>query len=72
MPCRSRVAAASEELSLLADMLDEPGPVAAGGVAEAWLLVTDGTGPLFNPHARATLRAGAARAARELHASLSL
>jgi hypothetical protein len=72
MPYRSRVMAASEELSLLADMLDEPGPVAAGGVAEVWLLLTDGTGPLYNPHTDASLRAGAARAARELRSSVGL
>ncbi len=65
-PDRRRVAAASEELRTLADTLDDPGPVAASGVAQAWILLTDGTGPLYNPWSRTTLRAGAARAAREL------
>ena len=65
-PERSRVAAASAELTALADTLAEPGPVAATGVAQAWMLLTDGTGPLYNPDSRTSLRAGAARAAREL------
>lgn len=65
-PDRRRVAAASEELSALADTLAEPGPVAATGVAQAWILLTDGTGPLYNPDSRTSLRAGAARAVREL------
>lgn len=66
VPSRRGVTAAREELSLLADTLDDPGPVAAGGVAQAWMLLTDGTGPLYNPYHRISLRAGAARAAREL------
>jgi hypothetical protein len=65
-PDRRRVAAASEELGALADTLAEPGPVAATGVAQAWILLTDGTGPLYNPYSRTSLCAGAARAAREL------
>jgi hypothetical protein len=65
-PSRAGVTAAREQLSLLADTLDDPGPVAAGGVAQAWMLLTDGTGPLYNPYNRINLRAGAARAAREL------
>ena len=66
MPSRTRVRAAREELSRLADALDDPGPVAAGGVAQALLLLTDGTGPLYNPDSRASLCAGALRAASEL------
>jgi hypothetical protein len=63
---RARVTAAREELGLLADTLEDPGPVAARGVAQAWVLLTDGTGPLYNPYDRVGLRASAARAAREL------
>ncbi len=66
MPSRVSVTAAREELSLLADALDEPGPVAAGGVAQAALLLIDGTGPLYNPWSAKRLGAGAARAVREL------
>jgi hypothetical protein len=65
-PDRNGVEAARDELTALADGLTDPRPVAAHGVAQAWLLVTDGTGPLYNPCSRASLRAGAARAAREL------
>lgn len=66
LPSRTRVRAAREELNRLADALDDPGPVAAGGVAQALLLLTDGTGPLYNPDSRASLCAGAERAARDL------
>jgi hypothetical protein len=62
----ARVKAARDELSLLADTLEAPGPVTAGGVAQAWMLLTDGTGPLYNPYSRINLCAGAARATREL------
>ena len=65
-PDRRRVTAASDELSVLANTLAEPGPVAASGVAQAWILLTDGTGPLYNEYSRTSLCAGAARAVREL------
>ena len=65
-PDRRRVASASEELSALAETLEDPGPVAASGVAQAWILLTDGTGPLYNPYNRTSLRTGAARAATGL------
>lgn len=60
------VLAASRELSALADTLDDPGPVAARGVAQAWLLLTDGTGALYNSESRTTLASDAVRALREL------
>jgi hypothetical protein len=60
------VMAASRELSGLADTLDDPGPVAARGVAQAWLLLTDGTGPLYSPGTGERLSADAARAAQQL------
>jgi hypothetical protein len=66
VPSRAWVTGAREELTELADTLEDPGPVAAGGVAQAWLLLTDGTGPLYNPSSRMPLGAGAARARREL------
>jgi hypothetical protein len=71
-PDRVGIKAASEQLRLLADRLDQPGPVAARGVAKAWLLLTDGTGPLYNPHSRSTLREGIARATLELRPTVSL
>jgi hypothetical protein len=60
------VTAASGELAALADTLAKPGPVAASGVAQAWILLTDGTGPLYNANSRLSLCAGAARAAKAL------
>jgi hypothetical protein len=66
IPSQGSVWAAREELRRLADTLDDPGPVAAGGVAQARLLLTDGTGPLYNAASRSTLVGGAARAVREL------
>jgi hypothetical protein len=66
IPARSRVAAASDELSRLADTLSEPGPVAARGVAQTRILLTDGTGPLYNPGSAASVRASAASAAENL------
>jgi hypothetical protein len=68
IPNAPHVTAAAEELRLLADTLDEPGPVAAPGVAQALILLTDGTGPLYNPRSRISLRSGAARAATQLRA----
>jgi hypothetical protein len=63
---RGAVNAASHELRRLADTLDGPGPVAAPGVAQAWLLLTDGTGPLYSEHSRVALSARAAHAADQL------
>jgi len=65
-PNRAAVRAARDALSRLADILDDPGPVAAHGVAEAWLLVTDGASPLYNACASLPLSARAAQAASHL------
>ena len=65
-PDRRAVKSAATELHRLADTLEDPGPVAAQGVARAWLLLTDGTGPLYNVRSRTSLCASAARAARDL------
>jgi hypothetical protein len=69
MPVRPNpgtVKAATHELNELADTLDDPGPVTAHGVAQAWLLITDGTGPLYHPGSSEQLSDRAARAARQL------
>jgi hypothetical protein len=66
VPCCGRVAAAEGELGLLADTLADPGPVTARGVAQAWILLTDGTGPLYNPSSHESLRASAVGAAMNL------
>jgi hypothetical protein len=65
-PRLSQIIAASDDLTRLADALDRPGPVAARGVAQAWILLTDGTGPLYNTNSTANLRARAASAANHL------
>ena len=62
-PRRSQVIAAEDDLTRVADALARPGPVATRGVAQAWLLLTDGTGPLYNPNSMANLQARAAAAA---------
>jgi hypothetical protein len=59
---RTRVVSAGEALERLADELAAPGPVRAGGVALVRLLVTDGVGPLYNPHSRDDLAGVAERA----------
>jgi hypothetical protein len=68
-PCRSHVTAAADQLTRLAEALAQPGPVAARGAAQALLLLTDGTGPLYNPRSDASLRACAAKATEHLKLS---
>jgi hypothetical protein len=65
-PALCQVIAALDDLTRLADALASPGPVAARGVAQAWLLLIDGTGPLYNANSTANLSARAASAANNL------
>jgi hypothetical protein len=65
-PNSQAVEAARDELNQLADTLADPGPVAAHGVAQAWLLLTDGTGPLYNPGSCEPLSVLAAQATQQL------
>lgn len=65
-PRQAQVIAATSELTQLADALASPAPVAARGVAQAWILLTDGTGPLYNANSTASLRTKAASAADNL------
>lgn len=65
-PRRGRVVAASAALSRLAEALDQPGPVAARGAAEASLLLTDGSGPLHNSANQASVERYALRALGDL------
>jgi hypothetical protein len=51
------------EVTRLAHALAQPGPVAPRGAARAWLLLTDGTSPLYGP---GNLRGSAASAMRQL------
>jgi hypothetical protein len=66
VPCRPRVTAAAEALLQLADALVEPGPVSPQGVAEAVLLLVDGSGPLYNGGSDSDLSNQASRAAADL------
>ena len=65
-PRRERVTATAEALTALADRLAEPGPVTPRGMAQAWLLVTDGTGPLYNRRNHRSVEAQARSAAENL------
>jgi hypothetical protein len=65
-PLPKRVSAAIDELTVLAEKLAEPAPVCARGVAEALLLLTDGTGPLYNPRSLGSVRVRAASAVAHL------
>jgi len=53
---RSEVLAAQDDINELAAALRCAGPVAPRGVAIANLLLTDGTGPLYNPREGVNLR----------------
>jgi hypothetical protein len=61
-PRRGRLTEAGDRLIRLADTLTQPAPVAARGVAQAFLLLEDGTGPLYNSESEASLEECAARA----------
>lgn len=62
---RDEVLAAAGELDQIAEALLSPGPIAASGVAQVRLLLTDGASPLYHRDAPEGLRAAATRA---LHA----
>jgi hypothetical protein len=66
LPDRAVLGAARAELEQLADALAKPGPVSVRGVAQARILLTDGTGPLYNPRSEASLRARALSAVDSL------
>jgi len=53
---RAEVLGAAAELDVLADRLTAPGPVDVRGVAQAQVLLTDGTGPLYFRGAAGELR----------------
>jgi hypothetical protein len=65
-PLSDRVSAASRELRILAERIAEPTPISARGVAQALLLLTDGTGPLYNPRSESSVRDHAANAVANL------
>jgi hypothetical protein len=65
-PQSERVAAAADALSELAAALAKPRPLSARGVAQALILLTDGTGPLFNRHNHESVRNQASAAITNL------
>lgn len=65
-PLSDRVSAASRELRMLAEKLAEPTPISARGVAQTLLLLTDGTGPLYNARSAGSVRDRAASAVANL------
>jgi hypothetical protein len=55
--CRTQILAAESEIGAMLDALVVALPVPARGVATASCLLTDGTGPLYNPHCPVELSA---------------
>jgi hypothetical protein len=68
---RDEVLAAALELDELAERLLTPGPVAAGGLAQVRLLLTDGASPLYFRGAPEGLRGAVDRALTALRPSFS-
>jgi hypothetical protein len=66
IPSFGHVTAARDVLGTLADTLADPRPVRVRGVAQARLLLTDATWPLYNPRCERTLRTQARIAAENL------
>ena len=64
--CRDRVRAAEADIRDMLAVLAGPLPVSARGAAMASVLLTDGTGPLYNRHCRRDLGAAVRDAARQL------
>jgi hypothetical protein len=65
---REEVLTARHDLLRVAEALRAEPPGAVRGIAEVSLLLTDGSGPLFNEHPAGTLREAAFRAAFHLEA----
>ena len=56
-PCREQVMAAAPDLRELIGRLSDPGPASVRGIAEAGILLTDASGPLYNRHSERDLGA---------------
>jgi hypothetical protein len=63
---RDTISAAEPDVRYLLARLAGPRPVAARGAAMAMVLLTDGTGPVHNQRARASLTAAVLEAIRQL------
>jgi hypothetical protein len=47
---RHNILDAADGLAMLMELLNRPGPVSARGIAAVQLLMSDGAGPVYNPH----------------------
>ncbi len=65
-PCREQVLAAEQDLRRLASRLQSPRRSGAPGVAKVLLLLTDGTGPLYQRGSRRSLSAAVHEASAAL------
>jgi hypothetical protein len=63
---RGRLDGVGADFAGIAERLAGPGPVTARGAARAWLLLTDGTGPLYNSPNAIALQACASRTLHSL------
>ncbi len=64
--CRDRVSDVAVDLQSLVDLLVDPGPVSARGVAQVRALLGDGAGPLYNRANTDDLRAQVRRTVEAL------
>jgi hypothetical protein len=71
-PRRSHILSIRPELQDLITQLLAATPVSAQGVAQVWLLVTDGTGPLHSPRPQTQLREVVVEATRALDPTRNL
>ncbi len=69
--CRDRIIAAEGDVRELLATLAGPSPIAASGAAMASLLLTDGTGPLYNHRSARDLGAAVREATRQLNPTVS-
>jgi hypothetical protein len=70
--CRDRIIGAEHEIEAMLEALDAPLPLPARGIAMANLLITDGTGPLYNRASPIELETALLRVTRHLDPTVSL
>jgi hypothetical protein len=70
--CRDRIVGAEPEIEAMLEALDAPLPLPARGVAMASLLITDGTGPLYNRAAPIELQTALGQVTQHLDPTVSL
>ena len=70
--CRDRIIGAGGDVRIMLEALSSALPVSARGVAMAGLLLSDGTGPLYNRNCAMDLPAALREVTTHLHARASL